>query len=167
MSPPTKKLTEKEIEHRIAQVVETQVAKGIIITEQNEQDLRDYLNGDMPFDEVAQEVETALARLEARLKELQKPYPRAIQSPHKQYIIPCDDADGSNLIDMLEHIDNFENMSWHLQNGNIETYKRFFQKLYAKYKIFLHRWLRQNWNTLDKERQDFAKPFYHKGSMLL
>ena len=163
MPPHTKKLTEKEIEHRIAQVVETQAVKGVMTTEQNIQDMRDYLSGHMPFDEVAQEVE----RKRKILEEIQKKRPFGLKSPNKQYIIPADDADGFNLIDMLEHIDNFTNMSWHLRSDNIETYKRFFQKLYEKYKIFLHRWLRQNWNSLDKERQDFAKPFYHKGSLIL
>ena len=161
MTQPTKKLTEKEIEHRIAQVVETQVAKGIIITEQNIQDLRDYLNGDMPFDEVAQEVE----RKRKILEEIQKKRPFGLKSPNKQYIVSGDDT--TNLIDMLEHIDNFTNMSWHLRSDNIETYKRFFQKLYEKYKIFLYRWLRHNWDSLSQERQDFAKPFYRKGSMIL
>ena len=163
MPPHTKKLTEKEIEHRIAQVIAAQAANGITITEQNIQDMRDYLSGHMPFDEVAQEVE----RKRKILEEIQKKRPFGLKSPNKQYIIPCDDADGSNLIDMLEHIDNFENMSWHLQNGNIETYKRFFQKLYEKYKIFLHRWLKQNWDSLSKEQQDFAKPFYKTGRMIL
>jgi hypothetical protein len=93
--------------------------------------------------------------------------PIQLKSPDKQYTIPYDDVNGSDIFDMLKHMANFNNMSRHLRNDNIETYKRFFEKLYAKYKVFLYKWLRQNWDSLSKERQDFAKPYYSKGRMVL
>ena len=93
--------------------------------------------------------------------------PLVLKSPNKQYTIPYDDINGSDIFDMLVNMANFTNMSRHLRNDNIETYKRFFEKLYAKYKAFLYRWLRQNWDSLSKERQEFAKPYYSKGRMIL
>ncbi|MCL2386894.1 MAG: hypothetical protein FWC89_05000 [Defluviitaleaceae bacterium] len=97
----------------------------------------------------------------------QKKRPIQLKSPDKQYTIPYDDVNGSDIFDMLKHMANFNNMSRHLHNDNIETYKRFFEKLYAKYKVFLYRWLRKNWDSLSEERQNFAKPYYRKGRMVL
>ena len=85
-----------------------------------------------------------------------------LKPPHEQYIIPYNDRDGSDMFDMLIHMANFANMSHHLLNDNIETYKRFFQKLYAKYKVFLYRWLKENWNSLNQEKQNFARYYYQK-----
>jgi len=93
--------------------------------------------------------------------------PIQLKSPDVQYTIPYDDVNGSDLFDMLVHMANFNNMSRHLSNDNIATYKRFFEKLYAKYRVFLYRWLKQNWDSLSKERQNFAKPYYRKGRMVL
>jgi len=90
-----------------------------------------------------------------------------LKSPDKQYVIPYDDRNGSDIFDMLVHMANFTNMARHLHNDNIETYKRFFEKLYAKYKVFLFRWLKQNWSSLTKEKQTFAKLYYSKGRMIL
>ena len=93
--------------------------------------------------------------------------PLALKSPDKQYVIPYDDINGSDIFDMLVHMANFTNMSRHLHGDDVDTYKRFFEKLYAKYKVFLYRWLRQNWDSLSKEKQEFAKPYYRKGRMVL
>jgi hypothetical protein len=93
--------------------------------------------------------------------------PIQLKSPDKQYVIPYDDASGSNMLDMLANMANFNNIARHLRNDNIETYKRFFEKLYAKYKVFLYRWLKQNWDFLSEERQNFAKPYYRTGRMVL
>ena len=97
----------------------------------------------------------------------EKKRPITLKSPDKQYVIPYDDVNGSDIFDMLVNMANFTNMARHLHNDNIETYKRFFEKLYAKYNVFLYRWLRQNWDSLNKERRDFAKPYYSKGRMIL
>ena len=71
------------------------------------------------------------------------------------------------MFDMLVNMANFTNMARHLRDDNIDTYKRFFEKLYAKYKVFLYRYLKQNWDSLSKEKQEFAKPYYRKGRMIL
>ena len=97
----------------------------------------------------------------------QKKRPVQLKSPDKQYAIPYDDMSGSDIFDMLVHMANFTNMARHLRDDNIETYKRFFEKLYAKYKVFLFRWLKQNWNSLSEERQDFSKRYYRTGRMIL
>jgi len=93
--------------------------------------------------------------------------PIQLKSPDKQYVIPYDEVSGSDIFDMLVHMANFNNMSRHLRNENIETYKRFFEKLYAKYRTFLYRWLRKNWDSLNEERKNFAKRYYSKGRMIL
>ena len=93
--------------------------------------------------------------------------PLELKSPDKQYIIPYDDIKGSDMFDMLVNMANFTNMARHLRDDNIDTYKRFFEKLYAKYKVFLYRWLRQNWDSLNKEKREFAKPYYRRGRMVL
>ena len=95
--------------------------------------------------------------------------PKIPELPEGQYIIPYDEKrkGGSDTLNMLANMANFTNMAKHLRDDNIKTYKKFFETLYARYKVLLFRWLKQNWDSLNQEKQDFAKPYYQTGRMIL
>jgi len=96
-----------------------------------------------------------------------KDKPIEVNLPDEQYVIPYDDVNGSNMSSMLANMAHCNNIAQHLLEDNIDDYKERFVQLHAKYRVFLYKWLRRNWDSLDKERQDFAKPFYRKGRMIL
>jgi len=96
-----------------------------------------------------------------------KKWPLEQELPDEQYVIPYDDVNGSNMLNMLANMANFNNIAKHLHDGNIDDYKKLFEKLHARYRVFLYRWLRQNWDSLCKEKQDLAKPYYSAGKMIL
>jgi hypothetical protein len=52
MSKPSAKLTEQEIEFKLSQIVATQAADGIIVTEEEKTNLREYISGRISFEEL-------------------------------------------------------------------------------------------------------------------
>ena len=85
----------------------------------------------------------------------------------EQYVIPYDDVNGSSMSSMLANMMLFNKMAKDLHNDNIDDFMKLFEQLNARYKVFLYKWLRQNWDSLSKEKQEFAKPYYRTGRMIL
>ena len=85
------------------------------------------------------------------------------QLPDEQYTIPYDDVNGSNMSNMLANMTHFNKIAKDLHSGDIDEYKQLLKKLHARYKPFLYKWLKQNWDSLNQEQQDFAKPYYRTG----
>ena len=52
MSKPNVKLTEQEVEFKLSQIIATQAADGIIITEEEKTNLREYISGKISFEEL-------------------------------------------------------------------------------------------------------------------
>jgi len=89
------------------------------------------------------------------------------QLPNEQYTIPYDDVNGSSMSSMLANMAHFNIMAKDLHSDDINNFKQLFEKLHARYKVFLYKWLKQNWDSLNQEKQDFAKPYYRTGRMIL
>jgi len=92
---------------------------------------------------------------------------RPLKLADGQYTIPYDEVNGSRMSSMIANMAHCNNIAKHLLEDNIDDYKERFEKLHTRYRVFLYRWLRQNWDSLSKEKQDFAKPYYCTGKMIL